>query len=118
MWGEGTWEKAEVIQREMGRRILHCRGSTNTEAVMSELGWWSLETRRELAKLNYWINILVMPETRLVKQVYNHSRTRFVTRGTNNWTKVISYLVKKYGLQAIWNDEQIVRQGQEGKIGS
>lgn len=57
-----------------------------------------------------------MEETRLVKQVYNHSRAEFVTQQKGNWVKVIYQLVQKYGLQAIWIDEQVVRQGQqEGK---
>ncbi len=110
VWGEGKWEGGELIQREMGRRILHCRGNTTTEAVRGELGWWKLQTRREYAKLKYWIGILLMEETRLVKQVYNHSRIKFVTQRKNNWVKIIYQLIQKYGLQTLWNDEQVVRQ--------
>ena len=113
----GTREliQGELIQREMGRRILRCRGNTTTEAVLGELGWWKLQTRREYAKLKYWVGILLMEETRLVKQVYNQSRIEFVTRNKSNWVKIIYQLTHKYGLQRIWNNEQIVRQGQEGK---
>ena len=30
-----------------GRRILRCHGKTSNEAVLGELGWWRLKTRRE-----------------------------------------------------------------------
>ena len=55
IWGEGPWEEAELIQREMGR-ILRCRKTTTNEAVLGELGWWRMKTRREFIKLKYWIN--------------------------------------------------------------
>ena len=31
VWGEGEWEEAELIQREMGRRILRCNSKTTTK---------------------------------------------------------------------------------------
>jgi hypothetical protein len=80
VWGAGNWEEAELIEREMGRRILRCSGKTTTAAVLGELGWWRLSTRRNFIKLKYWLSILLMEETRLVKQVYTHSMNQFVNK--------------------------------------
>ena len=33
IWGEGQWEEAEMIQREVGRRILGCSKMTSNAAV-------------------------------------------------------------------------------------
>ena len=51
----------------MARRILRCNGKTTNEAVLGELGWWKLRTRREFCKLKYWIRVLLMNENRLVR---------------------------------------------------
>src|SRR5277367_966614 len=101
--GAGKWEEGELIEREMGRRILKCSGKTTTAAVLGELGWWRLRTRREFIKLVYWIGILMMDESRLVKAVYKHSKhlytTSLATRNVaSNWTKTIHQLVIRYDL--------------------
>ena len=80
---------------------MRCNGSTTTAAVLGELGWWKLKTRREYIKLRYWINILLMDESRLVKAVYNHSKHLFITRKKNNLAKIIYQLTNKYNLQEL-----------------
>lgn len=115
VWGAGTWEEAELVAREMGRRILRCSSKTTTAAVLGELGWWELSTRRDLLQLKYWLSILLMEETRLVKQVYNHSKAEFLRNGQGNWVKIIYQLVCKYDLEPIWDSEEDFRVGQENK---
>ena len=105
VWGAGQWDEAELIEKEMGRRILRCSGKTTTEAVLGELGWWRMKTRREYMKMKYWINILLMQETRLVKKVYNHSKQEYLTKKKRNWVRTIHQLVVKYDLHDIWRDE-------------
>ena len=80
IWGDEDWEEGERVQREMGRRILRCNGKTTNEAVLGELGWWKLRTRREYCKLIYWIRILLMNENRLVKNVYHTSKREYETK--------------------------------------
>ena len=59
------------MQREMGRRILRCNGKTTNEAVLGELGWWKLKTRREYCKLKYWV-IIIDWSRMYTKQVKNN----------------------------------------------
>jgi hypothetical protein len=115
VWGAGNWEEAELVAREMGRRILRCSSKTTTAAVLGELGWWELSTRRDFLQLKYWLSILLMDETRLVKQVYKHSKAEFVRNGQSNWVKIIHQLVCKYNLEPIWDSEEDFRVGQENK---
>ena len=102
------WEEGERVQREIGRRILRCRSKTTNEAVLGELGWWRLRTRRDFVKLKYWIQILLMKGTRLVKRVYHESKCLYMTRGKKNWCKSIYKLVCKYNLNDLWKDEKLV----------
>ena len=53
IWGVETWREAETLQRNMGRRILGLKRSTNNEVVYGELGWWPLRARRDLLRLRY-----------------------------------------------------------------
>ena len=69
-----------MIQRETGRRILKCSGKTANSAVRGELGWWKLSTRRYYLMLKYWIGLVFMNDTRLVKRVYNQSKLEYRER--------------------------------------
>ena len=51
VWGEGPWEEAEKLQREIGRLILGVPTQTPNEMVLGDLGWWELKARREKARL-------------------------------------------------------------------
>ena len=110
IWGNEQWIEGERIQREMARRILRCNGKTTNEAVLGELGWWRLKTRREYGKLKYWIRLLMMDNTRLVKNVYQTSKEQFVKYNKNNWCSEIYLLVIKYDLLILWNNENKIKE--------
>jgi hypothetical protein len=63
-----------------------------------------MRTRRDLLKLRYWIHILLLEETRLVKKVYQQSKHTYLTLGKNNWTKTIHKLTKKYNFSHLWDN--------------
>ncbi len=62
--------------------------------------------------MKYWIKILLMNNTRLVKNIYNTSKQRYWIDGTNNWCRSIHILAKKYNLLTLWNDESKIYQYQ------
>ena len=76
VWGECVWEEAERIQREMARMILKCSPKMTNEAVLGELGWWTLKGRRDLLRLKYYGKIVKMGEDRLVKAESKETRGR------------------------------------------
>ena len=49
-----NWKDPELLARKMGKCILGVRQSTVNEVVQGELGWWSMEGRRQLLRLKYW----------------------------------------------------------------
>src|SRR5579872_2972419 len=70
-WGADRWPKGEKILHDMGRRILRCHSKTALAAIRGELGWCPLRSRRDVRKLSYWLHILTLPDTSLVKQVFS-----------------------------------------------
>src|SRR6185503_17928732 len=70
-----------------------------------------MRTRREYIKLKYWIEILLMEDTRIVKAVYEYSKREYLTKceyltkRKHNWVSIIHQLVQKYGMEELWNDE-------------
>jgi hypothetical protein len=115
VWGIQSWEDAEIIEAEMGKRILRCSSKTTNVAVLGELGWWRMRTRREYMALKYWINILLMDDTRLVKEVYKHSkelckRSLILKQRNESWVKGIYGLTERYKIYELWEDETLVTQ--------
>jgi len=109
VWKGIKWEEGERVQREMGRRILRCHGKTTNEAVMGELGWWTLRTRRDFLKLKCWIKISLMEDAKLVRKVYQLSREQYSTRRTQNWCFEVHKLLIRYGLEHLWRDENMIK---------
>lgn len=108
IWGLGRWEEAEVIQREMGRKILRCNRQSSSVAVRGELGWWTISGRRDYIKLRYWIHLLLLDNTRLIKRVYQFSKQTYERIAKNNWTKGIHQLTKKYNITHLWENEEAI----------
>ena len=103
VWGDVKWEEAEGVQREMGKMILGCSSSMANEVVLGELGWWTLKARRDLLRLKFWGKIVCsMSPSRLVKQVYAHSRARYDAGHQNRWCKYTHALLTELGMEETW----------------
>jgi hypothetical protein len=114
VWNPAQWEEGERVQREMGRRILRCHGKTTNEAVLGELGWWTLQARREYLKIKFWIRLCLLDDTRLVRRVYQLSREAYQEHYTNrNWCYDLHELLIKYDLECLWGNENFVRHPEQ-----
>ena len=56
-WGKEQWPEGEQVQADMAKKILRCSGMSKREALLGDLGWWTLQGRRNLKKLLYWFHI-------------------------------------------------------------
>jgi len=73
------------------------------EVVLGELGWWTLKARRDLLRLKFWGKIVCsMPSSRLVKQVYAHSRARYEAGEKSRWCAYTHTLLTELGMEEIW----------------
>ena len=107
IWGEVKWEEAEAIQREMGKMILGCSTRMANDVVLGELGWWRLKARRDLLRLTFWGKVVsYMSSSRLVRQVYQYSRSRYDARKSSKWCKYTHALLQELDLEDKWlNDD-------------
>ena len=99
IWGDGEWEEAEKVQREMGRRILGVLEKTTNEAVLGDLGWWQLKARRDMLRLTYWRKLLNMKQDRLPKLMYEWEREEGLE---NTWCKNTERIMRELGLEDYW----------------
>jgi hypothetical protein len=78
VWSEDAeWVDAERLQLFVAKRILRCSTNTSNEAVLGELGWWTMKARRDMLRMRYWRKIVNMDESRVTKLVYLESKKRF-----------------------------------------
>ena len=109
--GAGEWEEAERLQREMAKRILGLKESTNNEVVLGELGWWKLKSRRDMLRLRYWRRLIKMQQDKLPKRVYEWElRSR---KGKRSWTMYTKKLLLELGLEDYWKEQKVKETREE-----
>ena len=62
----------------MGRRVLGVSKLTTREVIQGELGLQSVESRRLLLRIKFWIKLLNMDKDRLVYKIYEQRRAEFI----------------------------------------
>ena len=62
--------EVEQIMLQAGRLITGLPKTAMNDAVLGELGWCTMEERREIAKLKYFHRLRTLPNKRLVKKVF------------------------------------------------
>ena len=106
VWDGGTWPQAEQIQYTVGRTLLGLYRHTTREVVRGELGWMTMQARREIKLLKFWGKILKMDGSRLTKQVYRQCKK--VTEGQRgSFCHAVCKTLRSLGLLHIWASEEI-----------
>jgi hypothetical protein len=111
-----VWKEAQQLQQKIAKRILQCNSTTTNEAVLGELGWWKLETRRDLIRLKYWNKILNMNNNRMTKKIYNENRRTHELSGEKNWSSYTHTLLSKYNLESYWKDNLPIQPNEWERI--
>ena len=106
VWGGGGWEEAERIQNLAGRTLLGLPKTTAVEVIRGDLGWLSMKARRDLKLLKYWGRLLCMEDSRLVKQIYRHCKTKMTGLKTSFCYHIQNLLIS-LNLEHVWFSEEI-----------
>jgi len=104
VWGEGNWEKAEILQREMGRNLLGHVGNSANESVLGDLGWVNMEDRRDKLRLKFWYKILKMNSSRIPRRIYEADNWE---NNPRSWNKGTQTVLEKLGLEEFWKNQMI-----------
>ena len=70
LWGAAKCKEIEMVQLEVGRRLLGVSNKMTNAVVRGELGWWSMRAQRDMKLLLYWARLVRLDDSRLAKQVY------------------------------------------------
>ena len=117
VWGGVKWNEGEVLQREMGRRILRCSTLMTNEVILGELGWTTLKGRRDWIRLRYWKRMVMMKGRRLVRRVYEEGRKQQSEGRKSEWCDYTKNLLEELGLERAWeNEEEVKGKGWEAAV--
>ena len=106
VWGGGNWPQADCIQNAAGRTILGLHRFSAVEVARGELGWLSMQARREIKQLKYWGKLLKMEDARLPKIVYRQCKNR--TAGLKgSFCYSIKSILGNLNLGHLWISEEI-----------
>jgi hypothetical protein len=106
VWASGKWPEAERIQLEAGRKLLGVGGRTTGEAVRGELGWWTLQGRRDLCRLRFFGKIARLGSERLLKRVFLTCKAITGNMPTT-WCGKTRQLLFELGLGHIWSSGEV-----------
>jgi hypothetical protein len=117
IWGEKKWKEGEDLQIEMGRRVLGVSKMTTREVIQGELGLQSVQSRRLLLRIKFWLKLIKMKKEnctdRLVYKIYKQRRNDFMKKNMkdkNNWCYWTYKGLKDLNLEHIWQSEKIVSE--------
>ena len=107
--------EVERVMLQAGRLITGLPKCAMSDAIRGELGWSTMEERREVGKLKYFHRLRLLPNTRLVKRVLIHRMKEAMEAGMKNyvainrtpakrtsWCDGIFRIMWKYGISDQW----------------
>jgi hypothetical protein len=62
--------------------------------------------------LLFWGRLIRMPQSRIVKQIYEVARDNFMTHNIVSWCKTVCDSLVRLGLQKFWNSQQVPAEKQ------
>ena len=110
------WEEAERLQLFAGRMCLGVGREVPNAVVMGELGWMSVQARREILRLRYWGKVVKEGEGNsdsIVFAVYQEGRRRVEegrAKSKAEWCVETKRLLKEVGLEEYWKSERVGMQ--------
>ena len=102
IWGKEQWLEGEQVQADMAKKILRCSTMSTREALLGDLGWWTLQGRRNYKKRLYWFHVNTLDDSRLIKRVYLVSRSH-----ASSWAETIHKMLDMYGRTHLWDDHAL-----------
>lgn len=110
------WEEAERLQRLAGRMVLGVGKGVADEVVLGDLGWWTVQGRREYLRLVYWGKIVREGKLKdgIVSAVYKEGRRRVIDgrAGPKEWCVGVRTILDRIGLGEYWVSEDVMEEAE------
>jgi hypothetical protein len=97
-------ERIERVQKRAGKAMLGCSSKMGDVVVRGELGWTTMEGRREMIKLRFFGRLVRMKEDRVVRRMF---ALRWGQGGEEDkgWCGEVRRLLRKYNLEE-WAEKE------------
>ena len=87
--------------------MLWVRPQTPTDAIYAETGRLPIDIRHKLKLLKYWIRLMSLPASHIVKKAYN-SLYLLHSLGQKNWCTSVRQLLRSLNLYEAWERQEVL----------
>ena len=108
VWGFSQADKLETLYLRYLKNMLCVRSSTPSCFVYKESNVFPLIVNRYVRIFKYWLKIISLPNSSLVKRVYNLLVNDMLTADDDitNWVTLLKSMLEKHGMGFIWHQQQ------------
>ncbi len=103
VWGSAKFEKCQTIQNRAMRTFLGVGKTAPISAIMGDLAWSPVNVSQRKEVITYWLKLCKLPDSRLLKQIFNHDQA-MATRGRVSPGYEVKLLLENADLR-IWEDQ-------------
>ena len=91
--------------------MLYVRKNIPSPFIYKELGTFPLIVHRLIKIFKYWLKVINLPDTNLVKYIYNSMVTDLEVDGEIvNWAALVKRMLEKHGLGYLWNHQHLLNK--------
>ena len=103
VWGFCQAYAIERVHMQFCKKLLGVKKTTQNDFVYGELGRTNYITKRYLIIIKYWLKILLTPENKYIKLVYN-IMLKDIQEMPNktNWASLVRQLLMSLGFNEVW----------------
>ncbi len=113
IWGFAKAEKLEKFYLNYLKTILHVRQSTPSCFIYKEIEVLPLITHRLLRIFKFWLKIVCLPDSSLLKYVYNLMIYDMENvENITNWVSLLKKTLDEYGFGYLWNQQHLLHKNE------
>ena len=103
VWGFCKADKIETVHLQFCKRLLGVKQCSQNDFIYGKLGRTSFQTKRYLMIIKYCLKIVLCPENRLIKIIYNMMLNDMESMPhEENWAKLVKQLLGCLGFNEVW----------------
>ena len=111
IWGFSDADKLETFYLGFLKNTLSVRISTPSAFIYKELNVLPLKTYRLIRIFKFWLKIIHLPDSSLVKRVYNLMISDMEsTHNISNWVSLLKNMLNEYGFGYLWNQQNLLNK--------
>ena len=103
VWGFCQANAIERVHMQFCKKLMGVKKTTQNDSVYGELGRTCYTTKRYLIIIKYWLKLLLTPENKYIKLVYN-IMLKDIQEMPNktNWASLVRQLLMSLGFNEVW----------------